>query len=188
MELNLSSSRSREDIADLLDRVSLVVVDLSTYVQVRDSLLFHALRFTEYTTVFLSFNLPARKVRKNLGEAGSSDRLFVIDCVTKLSSAGEHQQEPGSYQVSSPGSLTDISEVLERAFTEFKRPTLLVIDTINSLLPYNKFEGAVQFLQMLVMKVRNNDARSTLLTLDGLDRRLVPLVGAMCDTAVRVVS
>ena len=188
MEINLSSSRSREDIAELLDRVSLVVVDLATYVQVRDGLLFHALRFTECTTVFLSFNLPASKVRKNLGEAGMSDRLYVIDCVTRLSPAGERQPEIGSYQVSSPGSLADISDSLEHVFTEFKRPILLVIDTINSLLPYNKFEGTVQFLQMLVMKVRNNDAKATLLALDGLDRRLVPLVGAMCDTAAKVVS
>ena len=186
MEISLSASRSRGDLAELIGDVSLVMLDLSNYAMIRDALLLHGVRFAEWTTVFVSLNLPAGRVRRNLGEAGGSEKFFVVDCVSRISSAGGILEAPGSFQVSSPASLTDLSDALEQIFREFRKPLLVVVDTINSLLPYNEFEKTVQFLHLLLVKARRYEVNAVFLALDGLDPRLASLVGVMCDKVAKV--
>ena len=130
--------------------------------------------------VIISVTRPGKKVLEELTEAGIYEKdISIIDTVTKTQQKKVEDQKSIHY-ISNPSSLTEPSISLDK---ELKSGgTVLLLDSVNSLLIHNKQRILKKFVHGVLTKSRLKDIPAVLLAAEGrLPEDLKADIAQLCD-------
>lgn len=130
--------------------------------------------------MILSSN-PAELVLKRLENSNiGCSNIFLIDCISKKSRKSEHV-----VYTQNPGALTELSTAISQMLKS-KKISIVIIDSISSLLIYNHDITLVRFLQELVGKVRNTNKKLVLAILAKDNKGSLASVPLFVDAVVKL--
>lgn len=134
--------------------------------------------------IYVSLNKPYDSIDHSLEKAGlSTSKLFYVDCITTLVSPGKlDKKNPKVFHVSSPASIAEeglLPHEIEKFITEVPHPKFIVIDTLRTLVLYNKPKTITSFMRHVIKIAGNLQAKIVVLTIihpdDKITNSIVPL-------------
>ena len=131
--------------------------------------------------LYITFNQSASKLISELGEKGiQTTSIFFIDMVSK--EKGYETADKGvSMDFESPTQLTDLMLAVDEKMLG-KKPSLVVLDSISTLLVYNDRETVQKFVHSLIAKVQKANSKVVLLaTKDSSSADALATIGQFCD-------
>ncbi len=117
-----------------------------------------------------------------------TDRVFFIDCITPVSTAGS-MQRIGNCVFCQPQSLTSISIALTTALQNLPKDNekVLILDTLSTMMLYNESKTVTIFVHSLTGKLREWGVKSVILTLEEeTDKKVISQIGTFVDEVLEV--
>ncbi len=111
--------------------------------------------------------------------------IQFIDTVTKMASDNE-REGPNFYYLDSPKDMLGLSVTVEKAMAAVKsKEKFLILDSLTTLLVYNK-EGSVdKFVHSLASKVKAWNANGVFILMDTADKQTISTLAQFCDEVVK---
>lgn len=156
----------KEEIECLADNpIVTFLVPTNTYVQTNIEILKALVNEKKLPGIYITVNKPYTDIINFLRKNGiNSSRIFFIDLVTKLT-----KEQPSRIDnclfMESPESLTDLSIALGEAVRSIKGNKFVFLDTLSTLLIYNKAETVTKFMHFLTSKLRGWDVQGIIISL-----------------------
>ena len=134
-------------------KMVLVVVESENYPAIQNSLL-EFLMENHPKSIFVSVNKPLVSLIENAEKELKEKKMVFVDLVSE--SAGiQKMQSPNVHYLESPQNLLDLSLLIEREISAVAaEDRFTVIDSLSTLLLYNKAEVVEKFLHNLTGKLR----------------------------------
>jgi KaiC/GvpD/RAD55 family RecA-like ATPase len=135
----------------------------------------HFVNSKDSYVIYTTFTKPYETVLKNFKKDGiKTDKIFFIDCATPITGSSEIVNNKKAI-FCSPHSLTNISISLKSALKNMseKQNKVLVLDTITTLMLYNKKQAVVRFIHNLSGNIRKYGVKSLIFTLSGEDDKKI---------------
>lgn len=181
MALNLKDLENSE--------ISLVIAPSEMVQQTNIDILKHFVNEKDSFCVYVTVAKPYKTMVNIFSKNGiKTDNIFFIDCITSLSVSGDIQRA-GNCVFVQPQSLTNISMALTSAITSIpkEKESLMILDTLSTLMLYNQTETIAKFAHVLTGKLREWAVKSIILTLeDESDKKIVSQLTQFCDCTIRV--
>jgi len=129
---------------------------------------------------YITATEPAASITAIFGKEGVDLKKYhFVDCISKKTSLGAPLEQIRF--VPAPTALTTLSIAITEA-VEAEKSDLLFLDSISSLLLYNKELTIVKFVHALMNKVRETNAKGIFLILKSdLDKPLVKEIELFAD-------
>jgi len=109
----------------------------------------------KYVGVYICLNRPQKAVKALLAkEKIKTDKVFFIDCIT--SSIGKPDKAEGVLHICSPSDLRSVSLAISEFVKSVKEKKYILIDTIATLLIYNKENVVFDFIKATVEFARKS--------------------------------
>lgn len=113
-------------------------------------------------------------------------KLLIIDCVTKASSV-EAQKAENAVYLDSVSDLTSMSLAIWKAIEEGKGQRFLFLDSISTMLIYNKPDIFAKFIHLMLTKLRVSGVGGALISFESAGNREVRAeIVQLCDRVVKV--
>lgn len=140
-------------------------------------------RFSEedLSGIYVSFSKPYETLKNIFSQNNISiEKIFFIDCISK--SIEGREKKNNVFYISNAGDLDDlgisITEILENNKIDF-----LLIDSLETLLIYNKINTVAIFTQSLVRKSIKFKLKTIILTSNG-DKKLTDEIAMFFDKII----
>ncbi len=166
-------------------RVVLVILNSLEYADIGQNLL----PFFEkqgQAGIFVSVNKPAVNII-----AGSPAKAFAqksvefVDCVSRISGTRE-SESPKIHYLESPQQLVELSELLTQMVASGEA-RFLVLDSLSTLLIYNKPESIEKFVHTLSTRVRAQNVLGIFLIVKTEQNRdAVRVLSQFCDAVIEI--
>ncbi len=115
--------------------------------------------------IYITVNKPYLNMLSFLRKSGINvSRIFFIDLISKLT-----KEQPSRIDnclfMESPESLTDLSIALGEAVRSIPGDKFIFLDTLSTLLIYNKAETVTKFVHFLTSKMRSWQVKGIIISL-----------------------
>ena len=140
-----------------------------------------------YLGIILSTSRPYSNIISLYKKNGiDTNRIFLLDCITKSQSAS--QQKAGNVMyLEDVSGLTQISLSLKQAMEEIQGNRFVFVDSINTMLIYNKPTIFAKFIHTLMTRMRVNGITGLLVSLENETNREVRAeIAQLCDKIIKV--
>ncbi len=142
------------------------------------------LKIKNYFGIYVSISKPYEiLIEKLKKEKIDINRLFFIDAISK-SVFDKIEVKENCIYIPSPQSLTDLAIVISRIVESMKRKEnkFLFLDSLSTLLMYNKPEVVAQFVHFLVTRLRFFGLIGIIISIEKqIDEKLLYLLIEICD-------
>ena len=142
-----------------------VLVPSNVYTQTNIEILKALVNEKKLPGIYITVNKPYEDMLSFLRKNGiNTSRVFFIDLVTKLT-----KEQPSRIDnclfMESPESLTDLSIALGEAVRSIQGDKFIFLDTLSTLLIYNKAETVSKFVHFLTSKMRSWQVKGIIISL-----------------------
>ncbi|MFH1228837.1 MAG: ATPase domain-containing protein [Candidatus Aenigmatarchaeota archaeon] len=166
---------------DLKDSFSLLTITPISKLQEKIIGILKGLATGNQMGIYVSLSKPYDSLKETFKENGIDvEKLFFIDCISK--SLDKIVKKENVFYVSNAGDLDDlgisITDILENNKVEF-----LVIDSLETLLIYNRINTVAIFTQSVVRKSSKFKLKTVIITSNN-DKSLVDEVAMFFDKVV----
>lgn len=115
---------------------------------------------TDSLPVCVTTTDTANRVRDTFESAGGdSERLLVVDAVSRQSGVGTREDARTRY-ASSPADLTGVGMTLSGLLEGTTEPPVVLVDSVSSLLLYSDLDTVFRFLHLLTGRIEAADGRT----------------------------
>ena len=137
--------------------------------------------------IIISVTRPGKNILKEMEEKDiSTDSIVVLDTVTKTQKKDTEDTENIHY-IDNPSSLTQIPIAIDKEMK--KGGTVIIVDSINSLLIHNDEKILKKFVHGILTKTRINDLPTVLLATEGqLSKDMRADIAQLCDKTFSLES
>lgn len=134
--------------------------------------------------IYISLNKPLAALvgfLKKQGVEGSN--VFFIDAITRMTSDSESSMKAQNYlYVDSPKNLIDISVAMEGCVKKIKsEKKFILLDSVNTLLVYNKPTITEKFVHSISGKARSWNAKAVFSMIKGSHEEITKTISQFCD-------
>lgn len=167
----------------------LLIVSSEAVDEVNREILDYFINKKKAVCIYTTFTKPHKVVLKNLKKNTiNTDRIFFIDCATPVSESAEIS---GTNKVifCQPQSLTNISISITTALKNLpkNKNTVLILDTITTLVLYNDVNTVIRFIRHLSGEIRKYGVKSLLFTLEEeSNKSIISEVSHFCDVSLKL--
>lgn len=132
--------------------------------------------------LYITFNQSATKIMGELSAKGIGEgKIFFIDMISK-DKGYEIARQDNINDFDSPTQLTDLLLETEEKLSSQEKPSLILLDSVSTLLVYNEKETVQKFLHSLIAKAHRADSRIILLASnDSATSDAISTIGQFCD-------
>jgi nucleoside 2-deoxyribosyltransferase len=166
--------------------VVLAIIDAIEYTDV-DSGLVKFFEQRQTGGVFVAVNKPVTGLLEKIGDSKFvRENVEFIDCISSLSGSREVQETHVHY-LESPQQLVELSVLVAKLLAQFKDKKFLVVDSLSTLLIYNKPDAVVKLVHSIANKVRVENVQGVFLmikTEENLD--IIKIISQFADTVIEV--
>lgn len=138
--------------------------------------------------VFVSINKPLEDLAMDFPkEYLETNKVSFIDCISRSSGAQEIKCTGFSY-IDAPNDLVELTVAMEKAMEKLDGvENFVAIDSISTLLIYNKPETVEKFVHSIAGKMRVWKAKGILIMVESTETRAVAeTLGQFCDKVIKI--
>lgn len=168
------------------ERIVLVISKAKDYVKNNVEILKHLVNERGYSGVYVEIARPYETVKKVLEEEGiDTKKLFFIDCITVVA-GGKSKRTEDALFIGSPTNLTEISIAMSQAVPALPgEKKFLFLDTLSTLLIYNKAVTVAKFAHFLTVKLREWKILGVLISLEKeTDEKMISQLSQFADKVI----
>lgn len=116
-----------------------------------------------------------------------TDKLFFIDCVTKLSE-NQPVRDKNVLFMMNPMNLSDIAIAISQLLSNIKNKNkFLVLDSLSTLLIYHDSNTITQFMHFIASKLRNENVKGVIILLErDMKEQIGAVVSQFADLVLEV--
>ncbi|MEI7961245.1 MAG: hypothetical protein WCI04_02820 [archaeon] len=151
----------------------------------------HELRYLRLAKYFADNKLPGIYLTLNKGISEilnlmhaqniNTDKITFIDAVTRMSDGVEVENDKFIY-LESPDDMTELNRESDNAISAMKKGEgFFIIDSVTTLLVYNKAVIVEKFLHRLSQKIKNSELQGIFLAADSTDKETLDTISQFCD-------
>ena len=132
--------------------------------------------------VYITMNKSARELIEEMKAQGiSTDKLIFIDAVTKMVDGKEVSGKNFSY-IEGPDEITELNFEAEHALNRLKKGNgFVIIDSITTLLVYNKHVVVEKFIHTLSQKIKNLGLQGIFFAAESTEQETLDTIAQFCD-------
>ena len=147
--------------------IVLLVIDPKVYQSGVSSLVSFLLREKKMSGIYLTVNKPSVKYDEVFRSSGvNTDELFFIDTISKMANPMVADNERVKY-IATPNSLTQIAIAITTILRKPVTDRVFIVDSISTLLVYNKPDTVSKFLHFLEGKISMTNTSAVFIALKG---------------------
>jgi KaiC/GvpD/RAD55 family RecA-like ATPase len=138
--------------------------------------------------IFVTINKPLEDLAMDIPKDYlESQGIYFIDCISKMSGAAEMSGK-NFFCVESPNQLVELSEMLKNVVSKIQsEEKFIVIDSISTLLIYNKPEVVEKFVHSIAGKMRVWKVKGVLIMVESSETKpIAETLGQFCDHVVEI--
>jgi len=168
------------------NKIILLIVDPEHYSETNIDILSYLVKKGLYG-IYVTVNKPYTALVELLNkEKIKTENLFFIDLITK--EFNRHITDTqGCIYLDSPHCLTDLAITLRHAVETVKKEKFIFLDSLSTLLIYNKIETISRFAHFLTGKMRMWDTKGIIITLNKeTDETLISRLSQFCDSIYHI--
>lgn len=151
----------------------------------------HELRYLRLVKYFTDKNLPGIYITLNKSTSElleemkpqgiKIEKIIFIDSVTKMADGAEIKSDNISY-LESPDDITELNFECEHAINRLKKGEgFVIVDSITTLLVYNKAATVEKFIHTLSQKVKNLGLQGIFFAAESTDKETLDTISQFCD-------
>ncbi|MBN1941172.1 MAG: hypothetical protein JW772_03240 [Candidatus Diapherotrites archaeon] len=139
------------------------------------------------TGVYVSINWPVTALFDALkSEKVDPSKFFFVDTITKMTGEPTMSGKNLLY-VDSPKNLIDLSVAIEMNAEQIKEPEkFVIIDSLSTLIVYNKANVAEKFVHSMSAKMRAWKAKGIFLMMDDVEPEVINTISQFCDRTIKL--
>lgn len=166
--------------------IYVVISSVEDYKNVNNFLLYSLLKNNKKRGVYVTLNREAEVIEGELKKMGvDTSKLLFVDGITKRNKSNVKDKSNVVY-IQGPDSLTELSLVLTES-TNTDGFDFVLLDSMVSLLIYNKPEIAQRFTHYFVTKIRDYGINSILLSIeDEKSESFIATISQFCDGVINL--
>lgn len=143
----------------------------------------------ELPGIYLTTNKPYESLLQSFSDHGiNTERLLFIDCISQtvkpeVALKGRH------YFINSPSDLTQLEIAIQKAVSKMPPGDIFImLDSISTLLIYNKKEVVERFIHLLATKIRAKpNTRGIFIAIDSHEEEsFIDNISQFCDYAIKI--
>jgi hypothetical protein len=138
--------------------------------------------------VFVSVNKPLEEIVESVPQQLiEKSNIEFIDCVSRISGTNEVQGKNFHY-VDSANDLVELTEAMEETMEKLKeQEKFAIIDSVSTLLIYNKEEAIERFVHAIAGKLRNWKAKGIFIMVESAQTKsIAEALGQFCDKVIEI--
>lgn len=131
---------------------------------------------------YIAVNKPYKSIINSMTQKGiDHKKLLFIDCVTK-----KEEKSENVIFLKSPSKLTSIGITLESMYPK-KEIDFIMIDSIDSLLVYNKKDAVIKFIRSVMERAREHNKKGIIFALENnMEEVIAGELYLVCDKIIKV--
>ena len=114
-----------------------------------------------------------------------SNKIVFVDAVTKMIEGQELSGNAYNY-LESPSDLIELGVEIEHAMTDLKGKGFVIIDSITTLLMYNKEVSVEKFLHALSQKIKDLELQGIFLAAESTNKEAIDTIAQFCDDIKKI--
>ncbi|MCD6547143.1 MAG: hypothetical protein J7K22_01165 [Nanoarchaeota archaeon] len=116
------------------------------------------------------------------------NKIFFIDCVTKMTLPEKAVQTPHCLFIDTPSSLNELNIAINRTINSMpNKDKLLFMDSLTTLLVYSSSGSIAKFSHFLINKIKLMGLSGVFMSVEKeMDERLVAQLTEFCDEVIRI--
>jgi hypothetical protein len=135
--------------------------------------------------VYVALNRPHESIEKTMKADGiKTDKLFFVDCVN-VSGGGVGDNNKVSH-IQNPSDLTSMNIAVNQFMEKIDGKKFLVLDSLTTLLIYNKENLVIMFVKSLIDEMRKSNAKLIVLTPELSGGELLNKIALFFDKVMKV--
>ncbi len=134
--------------------------------------------------VYIALNKPHKSVEKLMkADKIKTEKIFFIDCMKTMKEA---KKEERVSHIQNPSDLTSMNIALNQFMEKIEGKKFLILDSLTTLLIYNKENLVIMFVKSLIDEMRKRDsAKMVILTPEPRGGELINKIALFFDRVVR---
>lgn len=136
--------------------------------------------------VFVSANKALVNLFDSKEQPEKESSIVFVDMISE-SAGTEKPIGKNLHYLESPQNLMELNELAEKTLSEMSGPKFLLLDSLSTLLLYNKPETVEKFVHTLAGKIRNLDALGIFLTVQLKENEdAIRVISQFCDHTIEI--
>ena len=103
-----------------------------------------------------------------------------------MASSSGAKKDTNCLYLGDPHDLTSVSIAIDQAIGSMKGEKFIVFDSVNTLLNYNNESVVIRFMHSMTAKMRSENARAVILSVDGMNEKISSQLSQFCDKSIEV--
>ncbi|MBS3097197.1 hypothetical protein J4209_00210 [Candidatus Woesearchaeota archaeon] len=172
-----------KELKNLKDYIVLVVVDSKNYQNANIEILKDLVDAKNTPGVYVTLNKPYDIIRRILEKERIDTRMMIfIDCISSVA-GGKLKKIENCLYIGSPEKLSDISVAIDQAVNALpKGDKFIFLDSLSTLLIYNKEGTVARFFHFIVGKIRALKVKGVIISIEKeSDKALINELSTFCD-------
>ena len=159
-----------QELSSLEEFVALATVEAKNYQKTNIEIVKFFTEEDNTPGVYVTLNKPFNIIKKIFEKEGiNTKKIIFIDAVTKTSGAKMEKTDECLF-IGNPENLSDISIAMDQAVLAIpNKKKFLFVDSLSTLLIYNKPEVVAKFIHFLSGKMRAWEVKGIIITLSRED-------------------
>lgn len=135
--------------------------------------------------VYVTLNNPVDTLIKDFKEEGIDlKKIFFVDCVSRGTGEKFKKQRNALY-LDDLKNLIELKLLIQEAIKKIKnKKRFLVIDSLTTLLVYNREKAVEKFIYSVIERDRLKNVQTALLTTPSTDKRAMDNISQFCDKII----
>ncbi|MBW2984332.1 hypothetical protein KY361_04410 [Candidatus Woesearchaeota archaeon] len=136
--------------------------------------------------VYVTMNKPYETVINNLKKCGiDTKKIFFVDAISNVIGNKKLISE-NCIILDSPSALTELGIVISKAFGS-KKIKFLLMDSLSTMLVYNKVDTTVKFIHYLITQLRKYKLSGIILSLEkDMESKTIDSITQFCDKVIKI--
>lgn len=132
--------------------------------------------------VYITLNKSTAELLQEMVPQGvKPEKIIFLDSVTKMS-FGEELNSENIIYIESPDDITELNHEAESAINRLAKGNgFVIVDSITTLLVYNKQVVVEKFAHSLVQKIKNMGLQGVFLAAESTDKGTLDIITQFCD-------
>jgi KaiC/GvpD/RAD55 family RecA-like ATPase len=149
---------------DWQGKIAILVIPPEFYVYISTEIPVELVKEWGMEGIIVSANKPYMTMKEHLEQNGILNALTYLDCASKF--AGANPQGENLVLLNNPANLIELDICIMKCFGNFSKRKFLLIDSLTTLLIYNKAEDLTRFAHRLGLMLKSNRITTFFLMVD----------------------
>ena len=140
-------------LEDWIGKITILLIQPESYVHISNEIPVELVKEWGMKGIIVSANKPFMTVKEQLQKLNILSSLKYLDCASTI--AGTNPQAENLFLINNPADLTSLGICIHKCVASTSEREFLVVDSLTTLLIYNKEKDLIAFAHQLGMTLKS---------------------------------